>query len=246
MAQGRHILIAGGGTAGWLTACYLARALGRSVRITLLESPDIGIIGVGEGSFPTIRDTLRFLGIDEASFVRETSATFKQGVRFTDWVDPPADGRSQSYFHPFEPPFYTEGASLVPYWLLEDEATRPPFAAAMTIQHRVAAAGRAPKQPGEGDFAGPLNYAYHLDAVSLSRILGERGRQLGVEHLSGRLDEAVLDPQLPAGSHASKRVSGRSRPICTSTARGFAPRSSATRSARRSTPSPASCSPTGR
>lgn len=193
MAHGRHILIAGGGTAGWLTACYLAKALGRSVRITLLESPDIGIIGVGEGSFPTIRDTLRFLGIDEANFVRETSATFKQGVRFTDWVDPPADGRSRSYFHPFEPPFYTEGASLVPYWLLEDEATRPPFAAAMTIQHRVAEAGRAPKQAGEGDFAGPLNYAYHLDAVSLSRILAERGRQLGVEHLSGRLDEAVLD-----------------------------------------------------
>ena len=86
----RSILIVGGGTAGWLTAAYLARFLELShhapITITLLESPEIGIIGVGEGTFPTIRDTLRYIGIDERRFVRETSATFKQGVRFDDWV----------------------------------------------------------------------------------------------------------------------------------------------------------------
>jgi tryptophan halogenase len=192
MARGRHILIVGGGTAGWLTAAYLAKALGQSVRITLLESSEIGIIGVGEGTFPTIRDTLRFLGIDEASFVREASATFKQGVRFTGWQSA-AGERPHSYFHPFEPPFYAEGTSLVPYWLLQDEAVRPPFAEAVTIQNRVAEAKRAPKQPGEGDFAGPLNYAYHFDAVRLSRILAARARQLGVEHIEGRLLDVVLD-----------------------------------------------------
>lgn len=192
MAKRREILIVGGGTAGWMAAAYLARSLGQSVGITLLESPEIGIIGVGEGTFPTIRDTLRFLGIDEGRFVREAAATFKQGVRFTGWQQP-ARGKPHSYFHPFEPPFYAEGANLVPYWLLQDEVARPPFAEAMTIQNRVAEAKRAPKQPDDGDFAGPLNYAFHFDAVKLSRVLAARARELGVVHLTGRLHEVVLD-----------------------------------------------------
>ena len=168
MGRKRSILIVGGGTAGWLTAAYLARFLEVSdhsdIQITLLESPEIGIIGVGEGAFPTIRNTLKFLGVDETQFVRETQATFKQGIRFVDWAETPQGGRHSHYFHPFEAPFYTEGASLVPYWLLQDKATRPPFAEAVTIQNRVAEAKRAPKRPHEGDFSGPLNYAYHFDA----------------------------------------------------------------------------------
>lgn len=192
MSRGRHILIVGGGTAGWLTAAYLAKAFGPSVRITLLESRGIGIIGVGEGTFPTIRDTLRFLGVEEAAFVREAFATFKQGVRFTGWQAGDGDER-HSYFHPFEPPYYAEGTSLVPYWLLESEATRPPFAEAVTIQNRVAEAKRAPKQPGEGEFTGPLNYAFHFDAVKLARILADRARDLGVKHVEGRLGDVALD-----------------------------------------------------
>ena len=89
----RSILIIGGGTAGWLTAAYLARMLqgsaGASADIVLVESPDIAPIGVGEGAFPTLRDTLRFIGVDEAAFVRGASGTFKQGIRFTDWVRTP-------------------------------------------------------------------------------------------------------------------------------------------------------------
>jgi tryptophan halogenase len=142
--------------------------------ITLLESPDIGIIGVGEATFPTIRNTLRFLGIDEARFIRETSATFKQGIRFVDWAEAPSDGQHHSFFHPFEAPFSTEGESLAPYWLLQDEAARAPFAEAVTIQARVADAQRAPKRPHESDFSGPLNYAYHFDAAKLAQVLAER------------------------------------------------------------------------
>ena len=168
MAGKRNILIVGGGTAGWLTAAYLARALDLPVNgnftITLLESPEIGIIGVGEGAFPTIRTTLQFLGIDEHRFIRKTSAAFKQGIRFVDWVHTPAEGRHSHFFHPFEAPFYSEDANLVSYWLLQDEATRPPFAEAVTFQNRVAEAKRGPKRSHEGDFAGPLNYAYHFDA----------------------------------------------------------------------------------
>ncbi len=197
MGGKRSILIVGGGTAGWLTAAYLAKYLELSddgpLAITLLESPDIGIIGVGEGTFPTIRETLQFIGIDESSFIRQTSATFKQGIRFDDWVRTPRDGRHSHFLHPFEAPFYTEGTSLVSYWLLQDEKTRPPFAQAMTIQNRVAEARRAPKRPGEGEFSGPLNYAYHFDAASLARVVADRARALGVRHLKGLLTGVALD-----------------------------------------------------
>jgi len=196
MSRRRSILIVGGGAAGWLTAAYLAKYLQVSghghLEITVVESPDIGVIGVGEGTFPTIRNTLKFLGIDEAEFVRGAQATFKQGIRFTDWVKTPQGGAHEHYFHPFEAPYYTEGAGLTPYWLLQDEATRLPFAQAVTFQKRVAEARRAPKRPHEGDFTGPLNYAYHFDATKMAQLLAQRARELGVRHIEDRLSGVSL------------------------------------------------------
>jgi flavin-dependent dehydrogenase len=193
----RRILIIGGGTAGWLSAAYLAKALALldndQLRITVLESPDIATIGVGEGTFPTIRDTLRFIGIEEAKFIRATSATFKQGILFSDWLNAPQDGERHRYFHPFEAPFHSGETSLVPYWLLQDEKSRPSFAEAVTIQDMVANARRGPKRPEEADFGGPLNYAYHVDATRLATLLADRARALGVGHVAGQVERAVLD-----------------------------------------------------
>lgn len=203
----RSILIVGGGTAGWLTAAYLARFfdLPRNPRlsITLLASDEIGSIGVGEGAFPTIRDTLQYIGIDESEFVRATSATFKQGIRFDDWVRTPVAGRSEHYFHPFEAPYHGDGHSLVSYWLLQDEKTRRPFAEAMTIQNRVAAARRGPKRAGEDAFTGPLNYAYHFDAMRLADVLSKQARAMGVAHLAGTLTGVSLNPESGAIDHVA-------------------------------------------
>jgi len=212
MTTKRRILIVGGGTAGWLTAAYLAKYLKLSARshleVTVLESPDIGVIGVGEGTFPTIRTSLQFLGIDERQFIRDTAATFKQGIRFVDWARAPVGDERHQFFHPFEAPFYAEATNLVPYWLLQDERTRLPFARAVTIQDRVAEAQRAPKRPHEGAYAAPLNYAYHFDAIKLAKVLAARARELGVQHVEGTVSGVGLDAS-GAIVHIDTRQQGR-------------------------------------
>jgi len=193
----RKILIVGGGTAGWLTACYLAKffdlARHPALSITLVEDPRIGIAGVGEGAFPTLRSTLEFLGIDEFAFIRETAATFKQGIRFDDWLHTPVDGRHSHFIHPFEAPLYAHDANLVSHWLAQDKASRLPFAEAVTIQQRVGQHHCGPKTGAEPGFAAPLNYAYHFDAARLATVLADRARALGIVHLQDRLLHAAMD-----------------------------------------------------
>ncbi len=194
----RDILIVGGGTAGWLTAAYLARALGTAsggVRVTLVESSAIGIIGVGEGTFPSIRGTLAAIGLDEARFVRECDATFKQGVKFVDWLHTPnriPEGGFDHYFHPFNAPSQRAGApDLLPYWLLGGAPGRA-FADAVSMQKRVADASRAPKRAGDGDWLGPMNYAYHFDAGKFATLLATHAKSLGVAHVVATVDRTEL------------------------------------------------------
>jgi tryptophan 7-halogenase len=188
LAQPVHkILIVGGGSAGWLCAAYLAKMFGTSKEITLVEAPEIGAIGVGEGSFPSLRATLASLGIPEAEFVRETSATFKQGITFNNWLH----GHEQ-YFHPFSMPSQRPGTpELLPYWL-QGLAGATPFAEAVTMQKRVVDAQRAPKRVGDSDYSGPMNYAYHFDAVRFAALLARHARKLGVRHVQDHVEGAEL------------------------------------------------------
>jgi len=186
----RDILIVGGGTAGWLTAAFLAKTLGTAhggVRVTLVESSEIGIIGVGEGTFPSIRGTLAAIGLPEARFIRDCDATFKQGVHFAHW----ATGEDR-YFHPFNAPSQRPGApELLPYWLLGGAGGRA-FADAVSMQQRVADAARAPKRPGDGDYLGPMNYAYHFDAGKFAALLAAHAKSLGVAHVVATVERVEL------------------------------------------------------
>ena len=99
-----HIVIVGGGTAGWLTACILASefrdsAGTPSINVSLIESPNIPTLGVGEGTWPSMRSTLQAIGLAESAFITTCSASFKQGTLFEDWLH---DGHR--YIHPFTPP----------------------------------------------------------------------------------------------------------------------------------------------
>src|SRR5581483_4956038 len=193
----KQLVIVGGGTAGWLTAAYLARMLATAtaggVRITLIESPDIATVGVGEGTFPSIQRTLRRIGLDERKFLRESSATFKQGIHFVNWQHNPGAAGRNDYFHPFQSAQIRQGGlDLLPYWLLGltpgvqlDEAA--------TVQKRVADSSRGPKRQGDAQFDGPLSYAYHFDAASFAKTLRAAAIQLGVQHMPDTVEGVALD-----------------------------------------------------
>jgi tryptophan 7-halogenase len=176
-------VIVGGGSAGWLTAGVIAadhRAASDSgLRVTVLESPDVGPIGVGEGTWPTMRDTLRRIGVTETDFLRECDASFKQGSRFDGWVDgSPRD----HYYHPFVLPVgYTE-TNLVAGWLQRHADV--PFADLVSFQPHLCAQGKAPKQPATPEYAAVANYAYHLDAGKFGLFLRKFCiERLGVRHV---------------------------------------------------------------
>ena len=160
----KHIVIVGGGTAGWITAGTIAaRHPDRSengVQITLIESPDVPTIGVGEGTWPTIRRTLSRMGITEAEFLKTCDASFKQGSRFDRWVTGDA---SDSYHHPFDLPVSQNGTDVLHAW--KTFAPEKSFAEAVCAQGSAPLNNLCPRQKGMPDYLGAMNYAYHLDAV---------------------------------------------------------------------------------
>lgn len=193
----KTVLVVGGGTAGWITAAYLAKVLAPKsadgIRVTLVESRDIGIIGVGEGTFPSIRKVLKRIGVDEADLIRECSATFKQGIRFVDWRYTPGQGKPDHYVHPFDVARAGGGLDLLPYWLLGC-AGDVGWDAVSTVQRRVADDDRAPKLISHEDYGAPLNYAYHFDAAKLAALLRKTAIGLGVHHVVDTIDAVHLTP----------------------------------------------------
>ncbi|MGZ3181939.1 MAG: tryptophan halogenase family protein [Telluria sp.] len=183
----RHIVIVGGGSAGWLTAGVLAAdhqcASDHGLRITLVESPNVAPIGVGEGTWPSMRDTLARIGVSEAAFFRSCDAAFKQGSRFNGWVTGSAD---DYYFHPFSLPAGFGDAPLAERW--QQAGNGIPFADLVSHQPHLCVHGRAPKQAGTPEFAAVANYGYHLDAGKFGVFLREHCvAKLGVRHIEAHV-----------------------------------------------------------
>jgi tryptophan halogenase len=200
--QIKRIAIVGGGTAGWMAASILARALpGSGCSISVIESPDIGTVGVGEATIPPIMDLLRFLSINEADFVRYTKATYKLGIKFTDWA-----ALGQSYWHPFG----TFGTTihLRPFhhaWHKARAAGLAPRFNDFSLCAALADAGkfRFPDPTAEAPASG-LRYALHFDAGLVAQYLRAYSEKLGVVRLErtvrhatqssdGLLDALVFD-----------------------------------------------------
>jgi hypothetical protein len=205
MDQVRDVVVLGGGSAGWLVAGLLAAVHGaRGLRVTLIESSDTPPIGVGEGTWPSMRDTLRRIGLSEAEFIRRCHVSFKQGSRFDGWVRGEAGER---YYHPFMLPVGHGEVDVVPAWLA-DGAGRA-FADAVSPSPQVCDAGRAPKQVQTPEFAAVANYAYHFDAGLFGQMLREHAvSRLGVRHVVDHVD-AVLPADNGGIAALQTRAHGR-------------------------------------
>ena len=179
----RKILIVGGGTAGWITAGVLAARFPMrgddGMSVTLVESRQQPPIGVGEGTWPTLRATLKQIGVTETDFLRACDASFKQGSQFLKWTD---GGESDAYYHPFTLPVGYEERNLAAYWLENPQGQS--FADSMCFQTSVCRQGLAPKQITTPEFTGLANYAYHLDAGKFGPFLRDHCiEKLGVTHM---------------------------------------------------------------
>ena len=180
------IVIVGGGTAGWLTAGRIAahhRAQDGNIKVTLVESPNIPIIGVGEGTWPTMRSTLMKLGISETDFIRECDASFKQGAKFARWVTGTPD---DFYYHPLMLPQGFGKTNMAAHWQAarNNNAMHHSFSAATCFQEAVCERGLAPKLITTPEFNSVANYAYHLNAGKFSTFLQKHCcAKLGVQHV---------------------------------------------------------------
>ncbi len=189
----KHVVIVGGGSAGWITAARIAAknntGSADGVAVTLIESETIGTIGVGEGTWPTMRNTLRKIGITETEFVRACDAAFKQGAKFVQWTDgTPEDG----YYHPLNPPQGATQANLSGYWERSRQTHGLDFADAVDFQAALCEAGLAPKSITSPEYAGIANYAYHLDAVKFANLLRDHSvSKLGVTHIIADVTEIL-------------------------------------------------------
>ena len=183
------ILIVGGGSAGWMTAAALANATRGRVKIELVESEQIGTVGVGEATIPHIRRFNAELGIDEATFVRNTQGSFKLGIEFVNWTR-----EGHRYFHPFG----TFGAQfdrvpLYHYWLkaraegLTDELEE------YSMCWGAARSGRfEPPSPDRRLIQSTFDYAYHFDAGLYAQFLRSYAEERGVMRHEGRVETVKL------------------------------------------------------
>lgn len=189
----KKILIVGGGTAGWMAAAAIAKGLPKGAyEVTLVESDEIGTVGVGEATIPQLQIFNRMLGVDEDDFVRSTKGTFKLGIEFVNW-----GGLGQSYFHAFgEFGKEMDGVDFYHWWLkmkkidpsiTVDDFTLTSLASKEKRFMRSVDAGNSPLSN--------IGYAYHFDAGLYARYLREIAEANGV----GRTEGVVEDVELGAG-----------------------------------------------
>ena len=188
-----HIVIVGGGTAGWMAAAALSRIrAGRPVAITLVESEEIGTVGVGEATIPPFLDFNRLLEIDERELLASVQGSFKLGIQFVNW------GKlGDSYIHPFGNYGYEmDGISFHHVWHKYRQAGDKRPIQVFNMETMAAYFGRfARTEDYQREDLPPVNYAYHLDAGRYARFLRGYAEKRGVVRKEGRVDDVQLDSE---------------------------------------------------
>jgi len=181
----KRIVVAGGGTAGWMTAAAIAKTLGHAVELTLVESDLIGTIGVGESTIPPLVTYNRLLGINEADFMRATQATFKLGIGFENWKEV-----GHRYFHSFGITGKDHwSAGFQHFWLNGLERGHDAPYDDYCLELSAAYAGKFAHLPDDR-----MNYAYQLDSTLYAKFLRAMAEADGAKRIEGKIAEVELDP----------------------------------------------------
>jgi tryptophan 7-halogenase len=188
----RSILIVGGGSAGWMTAAALSNSLTHGCAITLIESEDIGTVGVGEATIPPIRLFNETLGIDEREFVKATQGSFKLGIEFVDWAK-----LGHRYFHPFGPHGKNfDIVGLHHYWLRAREMGDTSSLDDHSMAWALAKAGRfSPPISDQRNVLSTYNYAYHFDAGLYAKYLRSYSEMRGVTRVEGKVSSVAQNSE---------------------------------------------------
>jgi tryptophan halogenase len=188
----RSVLIVGGGTAGWMTAAVLSKAFGRKLSIKLIESDEIGIVGVGEATIPMIRLINNFLRIDENDFLRASQGTFKLGIEFNNWRR-----IGDTYMHAFGDIGMPLGLTpFLHYWLRARHEGSTSSLWDYSLNYQAAISNRFAPLEKVGETAlGGIKHAYHFDASLYARFLRTCAERLGVQRIEGKIVDVVLNPE---------------------------------------------------
>ncbi|WP_323815702.1 tryptophan halogenase family protein [Cellvibrio sp. NN19] len=180
----RNLVIVGGGTAGWMAAAAFSKLLGKSIKVTLVESEEIGTVGVGEATVPPLILFNRYLGINEQDFLSYVKGTIKLGISFENWKN-----IGESYIHPFgNTGKDTWAASFQHFWRrgLELGVNYP--LGDYSLEYQAALQNKFAHMPNS-----PMTYAYHLDAGRYAKFLRELAEKAGAVRVEGKVDEVLLD-----------------------------------------------------
>jgi tryptophan halogenase len=194
----QHVTIVGGGTAGWLAAGILQMGLnrrgdGEDVRITVIESPNIPTIGVGEATTVSMGATLKQMGLDERDFLKQCDGSFKCAVKFANW-NHDADGRPLTFWHPFSRQGYLHGHDATYHYIKARKmGGEKPFEEALFPSITAVKNCQAPRAFEGKDYVGGFPYAYHMDATLFANYLTTYATNLGVEHVQDDVTEVNLD-----------------------------------------------------
>lgn len=188
----RRIVILGGGTAGWMAAACLARTLGTGGQtITLVESEEIGTVGVGEATIPLIETFHQILGISAIDVLRSTEATFKLGIEFVDWRR-----RGERYLHPFGPVGSDlNGIGFLQHWLRHRGEGGESALLDYNLESQAAMAGRFGMAPARTPGQQQLHFAYHFDASLYAAMLRRYSERLGVVRVEGKVSRALQNAE---------------------------------------------------
>lgn len=180
----RRIVIAGGGTAGWMAAALMSKTLGKSLDITLIESDEIGTVGVGEATIPTLLTFHELLEINEQEFMAATQATFKLGISFENWRNV-----NEDYIHSFGMTGTDHwSAGFQHFWHKGRERNLAGDYGDYCLELKAAQANRFAHLPRTG-----MNYAFHLDATLYAKFLRKFSEGFGVKRIEGKIVDVKLE-----------------------------------------------------